>query len=105
MMRQLSREMDRLMDSFFERGFGSLLRDSSTSDAEWQGRSLWAPQIDVQRRGDAIVVRADLHIEHECDGEVSPEPVRNVRMARVNPAVAGGRPLATPPRESRPCPF
>jgi HSP20 family protein len=60
MMRQLSREMDRLMDSFFDRGFGSVLRDSSTRDDEWQERALWAPQIDVQHRGDAIVVRADL---------------------------------------------
>jgi HSP20 family protein len=61
MMRQLSRDMDRLMDSFFDRGFGgSLLRDSSTRDDEWQGRTLWTPQIDVQRHGDAIVVRADL---------------------------------------------
>jgi HSP20 family protein len=60
MMRQLSREMDRMMDSFFERGFGSLLRDSSIRDEDWQERTLWTPQIDVQQRGDAIIVRADL---------------------------------------------
>jgi HSP20 family protein len=61
MMRQLSREMDRLMDSFFDRSFGgSLLRDSSTREDDWQGGTLWAPQIDVQHRGDTIVVRADL---------------------------------------------
>jgi HSP20 family protein len=59
-MRQLSREMDRFMDSFFERGFGSMLRDSPIRDDEWQTRTLWAPQIDVQQRNDAIVVRADL---------------------------------------------
>ena len=59
-MRQLSREMDRLMDSFFGRGFGSLLRDSSVGDEDWQAPTLWAPQIDVQHRDDAIVVRADL---------------------------------------------
>jgi HSP20 family protein len=59
-MRQLSREMDRLMDSFFGRGFGSLLRDSSVGDDDWQAPNLWAPQIDVQHRNDAIVVRADL---------------------------------------------
>jgi HSP20 family protein len=52
--------MDRMMDSFFERGFGSLLRDSAGSDDEWQARTLWAPEIDVQQRNDAIVVRADL---------------------------------------------
>ena len=60
MMRQLSREMDRFMDSFFERGFGSIARDSSIRDDEWQAGTLWAPQIDVQHRNDAIVVRADL---------------------------------------------
>ena len=60
MMRQLSREMDRFMDSFFERGFGSFLRDPAVRDDEWQTRNLWAPQIDVQQRNDAIVVRADL---------------------------------------------
>lgn len=59
-MRQLSREMDRLMDSFFGRGFGSLLRDSSVGDDDWQAPTLWSPQIDVQHRNDAIVVRADL---------------------------------------------
>ena len=59
-LRQLSREMDRLTDSFFGRGFGSLLRDSSTHDDEWQSRTLWAPRIDAQQRNDAIVVRADL---------------------------------------------
>lgn len=48
------------MDSFVDRGFGSLLRDWPTRDDEWQDRTLWAPQIDVQHRGDAIVVRADL---------------------------------------------
>jgi HSP20 family protein len=61
MMRQLSREMDRLMDSLFERGFGgSMLRDSLSREDEWQASALWTPQIDVQHRGDAIVVRADL---------------------------------------------
>lgn len=76
MMRQLSREMDRMMDSFFERGFGSLLRDSSIRDDEWQERTLWTPQIDVQHRGDAIVVRADLpgvrreDVQVEVQGDV-----------------------------------
>jgi HSP20 family protein len=60
LMRQLSREMDRLMDSFFDRGFGSLLRDSSAREDDWQSPSLWTPKIDVQQRNDAIVVRADL---------------------------------------------
>jgi HSP20 family protein len=60
MMRQLSREMDRLMDSFFERGFGSLLRETDSREQEWEPRTLWTPQIDVQQRNDAVVVRADL---------------------------------------------
>jgi len=58
-MRQLSREMDRMMDSFFDRGFGSLLRDTAR-DEDWSPSSLWTPQIDVQQRNDSIVVRADL---------------------------------------------
>jgi len=60
MMRQLSREMDRLMDSFFERGFGSVLRDDYAREDDWQPRMLWSPQIDVQQRNDALIVRADL---------------------------------------------
>jgi HSP20 family molecular chaperone IbpA len=59
MMRQLSREMDRLMDSFFERGFGSVLRDDARED-DWQPRMLWSPQIDVQQRNDELIVLADL---------------------------------------------
>jgi HSP20 family protein len=60
MMRQLSREMDRLMDSFFDRGFGSILQDSPARDDEWQTPALWTPQIDVRQRDEAVVVRADL---------------------------------------------
>ena len=60
MMRQLSREMDQLMDSFFERGFGSLFRETSAREQEWEQRTLWTPQIDVQQRDDAVIVRADL---------------------------------------------
>src|SRR5437868_6522278 len=59
MARQLSREMDRMMDSFFDRGFGSLLRDMPRDD-DWSSSPLWTPQIDVQQRNDSIVVHADL---------------------------------------------
>jgi HSP20 family protein len=76
MMRQLSREMDRLMDSFFERGFGSLWRESEGAQEEdWQGRTLWSPQIDVQQRNDSVIVRADLpgvskeNVQVEVEGE------------------------------------
>jgi HSP20 family protein len=75
MMRQLSREMDRLMDSFFERGFGSPWRESGTQEDDWQGRTLWSPQIDVQQRNDSVIVRADLpgvskdNVQVEVEGD------------------------------------
>lgn len=75
LMRQLSREMDRIMDSFFERGFGSLLTDSGAREDDWQPRTLWSPQIDVQQRNDSVVVRADLpgvrkdDVQIEIDGD------------------------------------
>jgi HSP20 family protein len=76
MMRQLSREMDRLMDSFFERGFGSLWRESGgAQEDDWQGRTLWSPQIDVQQRNDSVIVRADLpgigkeNVQVEVEGD------------------------------------
>ena len=76
MMRQLSREMDRMMDSFFERGFGSLWRESGgAQEDEWQGRTLWSPQIDVQQRKDSVIVRADLpgvskeNVQVEVEGD------------------------------------
>jgi HSP20 family protein len=59
-MRQLSREMDRLMDSFFERGFGLPMWDPGSRDDNSQFGVLRTPQIDVQQREDAIIVRADL---------------------------------------------
>jgi HSP20 family protein len=75
MMRQLSREMDRLMDSVFERGFGSLWRESGMQEDDWQERSLWSPQIDVQQRNDSVIVRADLpgvskeNVQVEVEGD------------------------------------
>jgi HSP20 family protein len=75
MMRQLSREMDRLMDSFFERGFGSLWREGGAQEDDWQGRALWSPQIDVQQRNDSVIVRADLpgvskeNVQVEVEGD------------------------------------
>lgn len=78
MMMQLSREMDRLMDSFFNRSFGgfggfgtpfgrSLFGESGQSGGttgEMAGgmRSpmLWSPQVEVNQRGDSLVVHADL---------------------------------------------
>jgi len=73
MMRQLSREMDQLMDSFFERGFGSLLRDTGAREDEWQQRTLWSPQIDVQQRNDSVIVRADLPGVSKDDVEIEIE--------------------------------
>jgi len=57
MMRQLSRDMDRLFDSFFGPGLGS---SSWGGREDWDAPTLWSPQIDVQRRDDALVVKADL---------------------------------------------
>jgi len=53
MMRQLSRDMDRLFDSFFGPSPWGGRED-------WDAPTLWSPQIDVQRRDDALVVKADL---------------------------------------------
>lgn len=57
MMRQLSRDMDRLFDSFFGPSFGS---SPWGAREDWDAPTLWSPQIDVQRREDALVVKADL---------------------------------------------
>lgn len=51
-MMQLSREMDRLMDSFFGRGYGASDQGSAPE--------LWLPRIDVRQRGDSLLVCADL---------------------------------------------
>ena len=59
MMRQLSRDMDRLFDSFFGTGFGSSLWGGGGREA-LDAPTLWSPQIDVQRRDDALVLKADL---------------------------------------------
>jgi HSP20 family protein len=59
MMRQLSRDMDRLFDSFFGTGFGSSPWGGSDRET-WDAATLWSPQIDVQRREDAWVLKADL---------------------------------------------
>jgi HSP20 family protein len=71
LMRQLSREMDRLMDSFFDARFGSQPWDTRSGDEDW--RSMWTPRIDVQRRNDAIVVRADLPGVRKEDVEIEVE--------------------------------
>jgi HSP20 family protein len=59
MMRQLSRDMDRLFDSFFGTSYGPTLWRSGAGE-DWQAPTLWSPQIDVERRDDAVVVKADL---------------------------------------------
>jgi HSP20 family protein len=73
MMRQMSREMDQLMDSFFERGFGSLLGEAGSRGDDWESRTLWTPRIDVQQRNDAVVVRADLPGVRKEDVQVEVE--------------------------------
>ena len=73
MMRQLSREMDQLMDSFFERGFGSLLGEAGSRGDDWESRTLWTPRIDVQQRNEAVIVRADLPGVRKEDVQVEVE--------------------------------
>lgn len=60
LMRQLSRDMDRFMDSFLGARFGSLLGEMPGRGDDWPAAAGWTPRIDVRRRDDAIVVRADL---------------------------------------------
>lgn len=67
LMRRMAEDMDRLFDNF---GFGSLGLGSSLaprlSRDLWSDRmagvssSVWSPQIESFRRGDKLVVRADL---------------------------------------------
>ena len=57
LMHELSDEMSRLFQNFgFGRGFG-IGRAVGWGDEE---ESTWVPQVDVLRRGDQLVVRADL---------------------------------------------
>ena len=64
LMAQLSREMDRMMSAafggapFFGSNFRSLLQRGR--DDEWNTPTLWTPRVDVEQRGDSILVRADL---------------------------------------------
>jgi HSP20 family protein len=60
-MRQMAQDMDRLFTSF---GFAPM--SYGLGDDLWSDRSggtaqgLWAPQVETFRRGDKLVVRADL---------------------------------------------
>jgi HSP20 family protein len=71
MMRQLSREMDRMMDSFFGRGFGGFSTDVGNDPRE--SGTFWSPQIDVQQRNDALVVCADLPGARKEDVQIEVE--------------------------------
>lgn len=58
MMRRLVEDMDRMFDDF---AFGSAGRLSPRFDREFSGlRSMWTPEVETFRRGDKLVVRADL---------------------------------------------
>jgi len=66
LMWDLSRQMDRMMNSVF-RSFGSSFFGSSfpspslgASEEAGFAPSVWSPRIDVQQRGDALQVCADL---------------------------------------------
>jgi HSP20 family protein len=66
-MTRLSREMDQLFDSFFGHRFGfpRLARSwpfesGGPANGGDDLSSLWSPNIDVRRRGDSVVVHAEL---------------------------------------------
>jgi HSP20 family protein len=64
LMWQLSRELDRMMSGFtgssslFSGNYPSLLQRNR--DTDWNTPQFWVPRVDVEQRGDSIVVRADL---------------------------------------------
>jgi HSP20 family protein len=64
MMQQLSRDMDRMMSAFTGGSpfFGSSMRSLLPRNwqDEWAAPTMWMPRIDIEQRGDAIRVRADL---------------------------------------------
>lgn len=58
MMRRLVEDMDRMFDDF---AFGSAGRLAPRLDRDFSGlRSVWTPEVETFRRGDKLVVRADL---------------------------------------------
>lgn len=61
-MRRFSEEMDRLFEDFgFGRGWLSpSMGEFSPSGLSELGRAAWSPQVEMFRRGDELVVRADL---------------------------------------------
>jgi HSP20 family protein len=62
-MWQMSRDMDRLMSIFGMPLLGSnFLRPlfQQGRDDSWPGATFWSPRVDVEQKGDAIVIRADL---------------------------------------------
>jgi HSP20 family protein len=66
-MTRLSREMDQLFDSFFGNrlGFPRFARSwpfesGGTGAGGEELSSLWSPNVDVRRRGDSIVIHAEL---------------------------------------------
>jgi len=65
LMRQISRDMDRMMSAFVGGGspfFGSNFRSPLARgwDDDWGTPTIWTPRIDIEQRGDSILVRADL---------------------------------------------
>jgi HSP20 family protein len=61
LMQRMSADMDRLFEQF---GFGSSLGGSSLTTPSYGGTSFgasaWSPQIETFRRGDELVIRADV---------------------------------------------
>jgi HSP20 family protein len=57
-MTRLSREMDQLFDSFFGHRFSFPRLGAGNGGDDLS--SLWSPNIDVRRRGDSVVIHAEL---------------------------------------------
>jgi HSP20 family protein len=68
LMRRMAEDMDRLFENFgFGRtglglapSFGTALDRDLWSGSPALGQALWSPQVDTFRKGDKLVVRADL---------------------------------------------
>jgi len=82
LLQQMAEDMDRLFDHFGVAGLGGTPQRSGQASRGGQqqlgrsGSQLWAPQMEVFRRGNDLVVRADLpgmrreDVQIEIDGDV-----------------------------------
>jgi len=57
---QISREMDRLMDTFFGGGVAAGRVGATPGGESRYARTMWTPQIEVRHREDALLIHVDL---------------------------------------------